>query len=70
MALCRGRPSHIVDDDWTPAELTDDNLAISQDDGEKDDTTIECSTDTNAGGTAFKWMVSLTRIVSEILRKF
>ena len=69
MALCRGRSSHIVDDDWNPDPLTDDGSPDSQDDDE-DDKTVEGSTDVVAGGVAFEWMISLTRIMSEILQKF
>ncbi|KAI9150782.1 Fungal specific transcription factor [Paramyrothecium foliicola] len=69
MALCRGRPSHIVDDDWTPEALSEEDLSDSQDETEDDDT-IEGSTDAIFGGVAFEWMISLTHIVSEILKKF
>jgi hypothetical protein len=69
MALCRGRPSHIVDDDWNPDPLTADGDPDSEDEDEGD-TTIEGGTDVAAGGVAFEWMVSLTRILSEILKRF
>ena len=68
--MCRGRPSHIVDDDWIPEDLSDEDLSDSVDVAEDEDKTIEGSTEVIAGGTAFKWMISLTHIVSEILQKF
>lgn len=58
-----------MDDDWNPDPLTDDGGPDSQEDDE-DDKTIEGSTDVAAGGVAFEWMISLTRIMSEILQKF
>ncbi|KFA63721.1 hypothetical protein S40285_07116 [Stachybotrys chlorohalonatus IBT 40285] len=66
MALCHGRPSHIVDDDWTPEALCEDDLSDSEDDAD----TIEASTEVAAGKTAFEWMISLTHIISEMLQKF
>lgn len=69
MALCRGRPSHIIDDDWTPGALSAEDLEDTED-REEADNTIEGSIDAVAGGKAFESMVSLTHIVSQILQKF
>lgn len=69
MALCRGRPSHIVDDNWTPDDASEDHLRDSQSD-EEDEETVEGGVEVVAGGFAFEQMISLTRIISEILQKF
>lgn len=69
MALCRGRPSHIVDNDWATEILPDESISDSEDEGDGNKN-IEGSTEAVAGGTAFKWLISLTRIVSEMLQKF
>ena len=69
MALCRGRPSHIIDNDWTPDSLSAEDFADIED-GEEADDTIEGSVDVVAGGKAFESMIFLTHIVSQILQKF
>ena len=69
MALCRGRPSHIVDNDWDTETLPDEGMSDSDDEGDGDDN-IEGSTEVIAGGAAFEWLISLTHIVSEMLQKF
>ncbi|KAI6784126.1 Fungal specific transcription factor [Emericellopsis cladophorae] len=69
MALCRGRPSHIIDDDWTPDVLSAEDF-VDIEDGEEADDTIEGSVDVVAGGKAFESMIFLTHIVSQILQKF
>jgi hypothetical protein len=69
MALCQGRASHIVDENWTPDSPSEDYFWEIQDD-EEDDMIVEGSTDADAGRIAFERMISLTRIVSEILLKF
>jgi hypothetical protein len=69
MALCRGRPSHIIDDNWTPDSTTDRHLWDNLD-NEDDDRSVEGSTESVRGGMAFERMISLTHIVSEILQKF
>ena len=58
-----------VDENWTPDSPSEDYFWELQDD-EEDDMIVEGSTDADAGRIAFESMISLTRIVSEILLKF
>lgn len=69
MALCRGRPSHIVDDNWTPDSTSEGHLRDSQD-SEDEDRNVEGGTEPCVGGYVFERMISLSHIVSEILQKF
>jgi hypothetical protein len=64
-ALAHGRPSHITDDDWMVSDLdiTDFESRSSGDDS-------EIRVDNQSGAAEIVQMVYLTRILSEIMRKF
>ena len=66
MSLAHGRPSHILDDDWTVEQLT--NADFPENSADEDD--LEGSAEVESGRLSFKWMVSLSQILSDILSAF
>jgi hypothetical protein len=68
-ALVHGRPSHIHDDNWGVTDITDADFADLADDGTTGRDDVPC-TDIETGRLEFLEMVTLSKILSEILFKF
>ena len=62
--MTHGRPSHIVDDEWTVETLTD----VDFPENSADEDELDGSAEVEPGRLSFEWMISLSQILSEILR--